>query len=189
MKKKISGIILVVIVAALALAPIAIYGTEVDVAQVSFDLSVESSLPTASLADLDSLQIPPVFIAGLSNVSIDVSSMNPYEYALARNTARTQVVGEEDGGNGALVEITITFNLTTPDGESLIFELTPGRSLSTGDSNVAILLGPEDGISTTGEFHLSITITIVVTPPGFDTPVVDISLDPVNMTFTVPTEG
>ena len=186
MNKTKGGIILVFLVAALALTPIAIYGTEVDVAQISFDLSVDNPLSTASLADLDSLQIPS-FIAGLSNVQIDVSSMNPYEYALARNTARTQVSSEEDG-SGALVEITITFNLTTPSGDSLIFELTPG-SIGTGDTSFVTLLGPEDGISLEGDFHLRITITVVVTPPGFNEPVVDISLDPVDLTFTVPTEG
>ena len=187
MNKTKGGIILVFLVAALALTPIAIYGTEVDVAQISFDLSVDNPLSTASLADLDSLQIPS-FIAGLSNVQIDVSSMNPYEYALARNTARTQVSSEEDG-SGALVEITITFNLTTPSGDSLIFVLTPGSNMEAGDSSIVTLLGPEDGISLEGEFHLRITITVVVTPPGFDETVVDITLDPVDLTFTVPTEG
>ncbi len=184
MNKTKGGIILVVLVAALALTPIAIYSTQVDVAQVSFDLSVDSTPTAAALSDLESLLLPS-FTAGLSNVQIDVSSMNPYEYALARNTARTQV-SNEGGVDGALVDITITFNLTTPSNNSLIFVLTPG-SMGTGDTSIVTLLGPEDGISTTGEFHLRITITIVVTPPGFDNPVVDITLDPVDLTFTVPT--
>jgi len=187
MNKTKGGIILVVIVAALVLTPIAIYGTEVDVAQVNFDLSVDSTPTAVALSDLETLQLP-IFTAGLSNVQIDVSSMNPYEYALARNTARTQVSSEEDV-NGALVEITITFNLTTPSDNSLIFVLTPLSGQGTGDRNIAILLGPEDGISIEGEFHLRITITIVVTPPGFDNPLVDITLDPVDLTFTVPTGG
>jgi len=186
MNKTKGGIILVVIVAALALTPIAIYGTEVDVAQVSFDLSIDSTSTAVALSDLEYLQLP-IFNAGLSNVQIDVSSMNPYEYALARNTARTQVSNEEDVSE-ALVEISITFNLTTPSGNSLIFELTPG-SIGTGDISFVTLLGPEDGISIEGEFHLQITITVVVTPPGFDNPVVDITLDPVDLTFTVPTGG
>jgi len=186
MNKAKGGIILVVIVAALALIPIAVYGTEVEVAQVSFDLSVDNTPTAAALSDLESLQLP-IFTAGLSNVQIDVSSMNPYDYALARNTARTQVSSEEDA-SGALVEITITFNLTTPLGNSLIFVLTPG-SIGTGDISITTLLGPEDGVATEGEFHLEITISIVVTPPGFENPVVDIALDPVDLTFTVPTGG
>jgi len=185
MNKTKAGIILVVIVAALALTPIAIYGTEVDVAQVSFDLSVDSPLSTASLSDLESLQIPS-FTAGLSNVEIDVSSMNPYEYILIRNTARTQVSGEANEGE-AIVEITITFNLTTPSNTNVVFVLTPGSDQGTGDRNIVTLLGPEDGITTDGEFHLKITITVRITPPGFDEPVVDIVLDPVDMTFTIPT--
>ena len=184
MNKTKGGIILVVLVATLALAPIAIYGTEVDVAQVSFDLSVGSTPTPAALADLESLQVP-TFTAGLSNVHIDVGTMNSYEYLLARNTARTQVSGEEDV-DGALVVITITFNLTTPSNNSLVFELTPGN-IGAGDTSVVTLLGPEDGLSTEGEFHLRITITVVVTPPGFDEPVVNIKLDPVDLTFTVPT--
>lgn len=185
MNKTKAGIILVVIVAALALTPIAIYGTEVEVAQVSFDLSVDSPLSTASLSDLESLQIPS-FIAGLSNVEIDVSSMNPYEYILTRNTARIQVSGEANEGD-AIVEITITFNLTTPSNTNVVFVLTPGSDQGTGDRNIVTLLGPEDGITTEGEFHLKITITVRITPPGFDAPVVDITLDPVDMTFTIPT--
>jgi len=185
MNKTKAGMIFVVIVAALALTPIAIYGTEVDVAQVSFNLSVDSPLSTASLSDLESLQIPS-FTANLSNVEIGVSSMNPYEYILTRNTARTQVSGETNEGE-AIVEITITFNLTTPSNTNVVFVLTPGSDQGTGDRNIVTLLGPEDGITTEGEFHLKITITVKITPPGFNEPVVDIALNPVDLTFTIPT--
>ncbi|TFG29349.1 hypothetical protein EU527_15985 [Candidatus Thorarchaeota archaeon] len=184
-KSKNGVIIIVIIVGALALAPIALYGTQVDVAQVSFDLSVDSPLSAASLADVESLQIP-TFNVGMTNARVDISSMTPYEYFLARNTARTQIVGEE-GASQAIVEITITFNLTTPSNNSLIFVLTPGSNLGTGESNIETLLGPEDGITTGGVFYLTITISVKVTPLGFDTPVVDLELSPVILNFTVPT--
>lgn len=184
MSKAKGGIVLAFIVAALVLTPIALYGTEVEVAKVSFDLSVESLLSAASVADLETMQIPS-FIVGMTNPQVEVTSMNPYEYILARNTARTQVSGEGIEGQ-TFVEITITFNLTTPSNQSLVFVLTPGRNQGTGDRTVTVLVGPEDGIATEGEFHLSITITVKVTPPGFENPVVDLTLDPVNLTFTVP---
>ena len=182
-----AGIVLIVIVSVLVLTPIVLYGTEVDVAQLSFDLSVDSPLPTASLSDLQPLQIP-IFTAGLSNVKIDVSSMNPYDYMIARNTARTQVSDDGSDGEG-LVEITITFNLTTPSNNSLVFSLTPGTDQGTGPRNIVTLLGPEDGLTTEGEFRLTITITVKVTPPGFSEPVVDILLDPVDLVFTVPNDS
>ncbi len=187
MLKKKAGIVLVIVLAALVILPIAIYGTNVDVAQVSLGLSVSSPLATASLSDIDSKQAP-VFNVGLTDVDVDVTTMNPYEYMLARNTGRTQVSGDDDQ-EGAIVEITITFNLTTPANTSLVFVLTPGSLRGTGAKEVMTLLGPEDGLTTGGEFHLTITIAVKVTPPGFDNPVVDLTLEPVSRTFTVPQSG
>ncbi len=184
MSKTKAGIIVIVILAGLALVPIALYGTEVEVAYVSFGLSVDSPLSTTGFSGLDMLQIP-AFTAGLSNVEVDVDTMNPYEYMLARNTNRTQVSGADTTGV-AFVEISITFNLTTPSNQSLVFVLTPGSGQGTGDRNIVTLLGPEDGLTISGTFHLSITITVKVTPPGFDEPVVDLTLEPVNRTFTIP---
>ncbi len=183
MSKAKAGTILIVIIAAIALVPIALYGTQVDVATVSLGLSVGGPLVSASSTGVNVLQIPS-FTAGLSNAQVEVSSMNPYEYMAARNTARTQVVNEGDEGD-TFVEITITFNLTTPSNNSLVFVLTPGRDQGTGDRTIQVLLGPEDGLTSEGEFYLSITITVKVTPPGFDQSVVDITLDPVNLMFSV----
>ncbi len=183
MSRKKAGII-IVIIAALALIPIVMYGIEVDVAEVSFSLSVGSSLPAASLLSLEPSQIPS-FIAGITDVNVDVQSMNPYQYMIARNTARTQMTSEGASGQD-IVEITIVFELRTPANTTLSFTITPGSDQGTGTRNFVTLLGPEDGINLTGEFHLSITINIKITPPGFDNPIVNLDLEPVSLNFVVP---
>ncbi|TXT57844.1 MAG: hypothetical protein BAJATHORv1_10552 [Candidatus Thorarchaeota archaeon] len=185
MSKAKAGIVLIVIIGALALVPVALYGTEVNVAKVNIGLNIGGTT-AVSLSEFGVLQIPS-FTAGMSGVQIDVESMNPYSYMIERNTARTQV-DSPDSSSAALVEISIFFNLTTPSNNSITFTLTPG-SQGTGEHEVTTLLGPEEGLDAGGEFHLTITITIRVTPPGFDEPVVDLNLSPVNRTFTVPTSG
>ncbi|MBD3405339.1 MAG: hypothetical protein GF411_04270 [Candidatus Lokiarchaeota archaeon] len=185
MSKAKAGIVLIVIVGALALVPIALYGTEVNVAKVNMGLNIGGTT-AMTVSDVGVLQIP-TFTAGLSSVEINVEKMNPYSYMIERNTARTQV-SSEDSSDQALVEISIFFNLTTPSNNSITFTLNPG-SQGTGEHEVSTLVGPEEGLATAGEFHLTITITIRVTPPGFDEPVVDLNLNPVNRTFTVPAAG
>lgn len=181
-KKK--AIVVILVIASLALIPIAMYGTEVDVAEVSFSLSVGNSLPASSSLSLNPSQIPS-FVAGISNVDVNVKSMNPYQYLIERNTARTQMTSEDASGQ-EFVEITIVFELITPANTSLTFTITPGSDQGTGTRNIVTILGPEDGITTTGTFHLSITINIKVTPPRFDNPVVDLNLEPVSLDFVVP---
>lgn len=177
----------VVIIAVLALAPIAIYGDEVDVAQISFDISVDDVGSTARLADLQPSQIPS-YIVGISNAKVDVISMSPHEYIIARSSGRTQVGGEENG-DGAIVDITITFELVTPSNKTLTFVITPGNDQGIGGRDVIILLGPEDGVLEEGEYYLTMTITIKVTPPRFTEPVVDMVIDPVDLVFTIPVRG
>ncbi|MGV9102848.1 MAG: hypothetical protein ACOC3C_01870 [Candidatus Thorarchaeota archaeon] len=182
MNRKTAGVIVIVIIAAAAIAPIAIYGLEVDVASVSMGLNVGSG----SLGSLgvDSAQVPN-FDVGLSQVEVDVGSMNSYQYVITGVTGRTEV-NEENAEDGAIVDISIIFTLQTPSNHTIEITLEPGNAEGTGEKIVKTTLGPDEGIETSGEFHLSIVIMIKITPPGFDEPVLDLDLEPVNRTFTIP---
>jgi hypothetical protein len=178
-KKAVS--VIVIIVGAIALAPIAMYGLEVQVANVSMTLGISS---IASSSKFNTAQAPS-FDVGLQQVQIDVSSQSSYEYALSRITGRTET-SESDSNTPADVQIALEFTLTTPSNQTITFTLNPGQMQGTGEKQVRTILGPDEGISTTGEFHLVIVISIQVTPPTFDTPLVDLELTPVNRTFTIP---
>jgi len=182
MNRKTVGVVVVIIVAAAAIAPIAMYGLKVDVATVSMGLNVSSG-PLTALGKTPA-QIPD-FGVGLTQVQINVESMNAYQYMLSGVTGRTEVE-EETPDDGAVVDITITITLQTPSNETIQISLTPGNAEGTGEKIVETTLGPDEGVATSGEFHLSIVIMIKITPPGFDEPVVDLDLEPVNRTFTIP---
>lgn len=182
MNKRTAGAVVIVIIAAAAIAPIAIYGLEVEVATVSMGMNVSSG-PLASLGLVPS-QVPD-FGGGLTEVQINVHTMNSYEYVMSGVAGRTEV-SEEDTEDGAIVDITIIFTLRTPSNQTIEITLEPGNAEGAGQKIVETILGPDEGINTSGEFHLSIVIMIEITPPGFDEPVVDLDLEPVNRTFTVP---
>jgi len=171
----------VIIIGSIALAPIAMYGLEVQVANVSMTLGISNVLASSRF---NSAQVPNSDI-GLQQVQIVVGSQSSYEYALSRVTGRIET--SESGSNTpADVQITIEFTLTTPSNQTIIFTLNPGQMQGTGEKQVSTVLGPDEGISETGEFHLTIIISVQVTPPTSDTPVVDLELNPVNHTFTIP---
>ncbi len=178
MRKKIA--VAIIAIAALALLPIAMYGTQVEVAKVSFSLSVGNFLAMS----YGPAQIPS-FVAGISNAKVDVETMNPYQYIIARNTARTQTTTENVSGED-MVDITITFELRTPSNKTLTFTIATGSDQGVGTREVITMIGPEDGVSMTGTFYLTITITIKVTLPGDDHPVVNLDLDPVIISFEIP---
>ncbi|TFG14321.1 hypothetical protein EU537_03835 [Candidatus Thorarchaeota archaeon] len=180
MNKKAAAVI-VIIIGAIALAPVAMYGVEVQVADVSMTLGISSILGSLRF---NPAQVPS-FDIGLQQVQIDVSSQSSYEYALSRITGRTET-SESNSNTPADVQITIEFTLTTPSNQTIVFTLNPGQMQGTGEKQVRTILGPDEGISVTGEFHLTIVISIQITPPTFDNPVVDLELNPVNRTFSIP---
>ncbi|TFF91698.1 hypothetical protein EU545_03200 [Candidatus Thorarchaeota archaeon] len=182
MRKQIAGILLVVVIVAAA-SPILLYGTQVQVANLEMGISVGSG-GTASVTDgYQVLQIPS-FIVGIERADLSVRNISAYEYAMTRVTGITSSSGEGDS-EGALVDIAITLSLRTPSNNTVEISIEPGVQGGTGTKNVEVLLGPEEGIVGEGTFTLIITISIVITPPGFSSPVVDKTLTPVNRTFDV----
>ena len=184
MNRKKSIACVLVLIALVALTPLLIYGPAVTVASVNLGISITTS-PTSSKSTDYYLVQPPTFGVALDYASVDITALNGYQYLATRLTGTTSLSGDSDPA-GAIVEITITFNLTTPSEQSLIFTLNPISSQSVGEKHIQVILGPEAGISEPGEFSLSITITVVVTPPGFTDPVINLDLAPVDLTFDIP---
>jgi len=182
MSRKKAAIIAIILVAAVALAPLALFGPFVSVATVDLALTVSSA--PATKQNLQVVQ-PFSFDVSLDHATVNVGTMTAYHYLATRLTG-TIHTAEDGNPAGAIVQITITLNLTTPTNHSLVFTLNPVTGHGVGSKRVQIMLGPEEGLREHGEFHLTITIHVMVTPPGFSEPVVDLTLEPVNRTFTVP---
>ena len=172
------------LIALVALTPLLVYGPIVTVASVNLGLSITTSTVSSKSNDYNFVQ-PPIFGVALDYANVDITALNGYQYLATRLTGATSLSGDHDPA-GAIVEITMTFDLTTPGGQNLAFTLNPITGLGDGEKHIQVILGPEAGISEPGEFHLSITITIVVTPPGFTDPVLNLNLAPVDLTFDIP---
>jgi len=172
-----------ILIAVVALAPLLIYGPVVTEASVELGLSITST-PITAKSDNYYLQ-PPTFGVALDYATVDVTSVNAYQHLANRLTGTTTLI-ETSNPAEAFVTIVITFNLTTPSNQSLIFTMNPITGSGVGEKQLRTQLGPEEGIRESGEFHLTITITVSITPPGFTDPIVDLNLGPVTRSFTVP---
>lgn len=182
MRGKIAAVVVIIVVVAAA-SPILLYGTQVQVANLDMGISVGSGGTASVTVGHQVLQIPS-FIVGIERAAVSLRNISGYEYAMTRVTGITSSSGEGDS-DGALVDIAITLSLRTPSNNTVEIRIEPGVQGGTGTKNVEVLLGPEEGIVGEGIFTLVITISIVVTPPGFSSPVIDKTLTPVNRTFTV----
>lgn len=180
--KKILAIGLI-LVAVVALAPLLIYGPFVTEARVELGLTITST-PVPAKSDNHYLQ-PPTFGVALDYATVDVTSVNAYQHLANRLTGMSTLI-ESSNPAEAFVTIVITFNLTTPSNHNLLFTMNPITGSSVGEKQIRTQLGPEEGVRESGEFHLTITITVSITPPGFTTPIVDLNLGPVTRSFTVP---
>ncbi len=184
MNRKKSIACVLVLIALVALTPLLIYGPMVTVASVNLGISITTS-PLSSKSNDNYLVQPPIYGVALDYSMVDITALNGYQYLATRITGVTSLSGDFDPA-GAIVEITMTFDLTTPSGQSFVFTLNPISGQGVGEKHIQVILGPESGISELGEFHLSITITVVVTPPGFTDPVLNLDLAPVDLTFDIP---
>ena len=184
MNRKKSIACVAVLIALVALTPLLLYGPIVTTASVNLGISITTGLTSSKSTDDNFLQ-PPVFDVSLDYAQVDITALNGYQYLATRLTGATSLTGDSNPV-GAVVEITMVFNLTTPSNQNLLFTLNPLSGQGVGEKHIQVILGPESGISEAGEFHLSITITVVITPPGFTDPVLNLDLAPVDLTFDVP---
>ncbi|MEJ2251495.1 MAG: hypothetical protein P8Y70_17935 [Candidatus Lokiarchaeota archaeon] len=190
-KKVKFGIIAVVIVgiviSGFALFPVFLYGGfTVNTAEVNMGVQVSegstslSSTPVSTTSTANSAQ----WTGTDTGTNVSERSMNVYQYMFSKANDITQVT-DHGTNSSAIVNIQITFNLTTPSNRSLIFTFNPHNLKGEGLKNIKVLLGPDQLNRESGTFHLRINIIISINPPD---PLHDktIDLTPVNLSFTIP---
>ena len=191
-KKVIAGLIgIFMVVSVVALIPVFMYGFTVNVAEIEMSIGLSSSGGTSSPSS-DSfytsssieLQQTPTYDLSSFNAVANEKTINAYEYVFLGDHVETS---EESSGGTEIVKISITFNLTTPSGNSLLFSFSPQGLKGQGLKNVMILLGPDEINRETGTFHLTLTISIIVTLPYplEDTEILNLELTPVALTFVI----
>jgi hypothetical protein len=133
--------------------------------ETTFGLGTDtsSSLSTSSQGSDDFQIINP-------SVEINEKTMNLYEYLGVKVNNFTSVSDAESIGD-QIVDILIIFDLTTPSNKTVRLIFDPHSLEGTGEKRVVTTLGPDELGETIGEFHLSLTIRISVTPPVLNTPI------------------
>ena len=157
-------------------------------------VDIETSLTISSGESPSPSSITPQQGPGgdsVSDVSVKITEVrkNGYETLLGgsedENGEDDVEVTEGESSGSDVVEITITFELTTPNGKTLSFEFSPGEMAGTGEKTMNVLLDPEDLNGEVGTFHISITITILVTPPASQAPALEKTITAVDRTFEI----
>jgi len=186
-KKVIGGIVAALaVVSVIAFIPVFMYGFIVNATEVNLGMNMGGSTSTSSIS-VSSIEINqgPSLDPNITNIEAKERVMNAYEYLLSKGGGPAEVSDHSGtAAEGADVDIHIIFNLTTPSNKSLVFEFNP-QNLNAEGLEITLLLGPDELERETGTFHLEITISITVTVPVVGT-VVDKTLTPVNLDFTVP---
>ncbi len=184
-----------IIILVVTTLPIFIYGYTVNVVEIDTSFKISSSVNSSPLLSFNikiSQGSPVKFSVGNPSIQVNKKTMNAYEYIMAKGAGLIDTSEEEqsDGdeveqSGGAEVELILTYNLTTPSGQkiNLIYDLRELRGI--GVKHIKILLGPEQLKNEYGTFSLLTTISIKITPPPFDTPVVERTLKPVYREFVI----
>ncbi len=183
-RKVIAGLLgIIVVISVITLIPIFIYGFTVNVVEteISIGLFSSGSLSTSSSIEL---QQTPSYNLNRFDVVTNEKAINAYEYIFSKLEGNIDVIEEGNGGID-VVDISITFNLTTPSNNSLSFNFNP-HGLKYNRFIIIVLLGPDELNGEVGTFHLRITISITVTPPHFEVPIVNLTLTPVDLPLVIP---
>lgn len=182
MKKKV-GIVVVVVVLGVLIAPLLWYGGfTVDTAQIKTQMNISTGIFSTDdarpLGNVDTMQ--------LESVDKSVKKTNVYSYMTTKVTGKTNVEERTSSGD-AVVNIHFTLNLTTPSDKSVVLDFDPKEMEGTGEKVVTVKLGPDELQREKGTFHLQITIKISINPPAGPS-LGPMELTPVSLTFTVPKE-
>ena len=186
-KKVIAGLLgIIIAVSVVALIPVFMYGFSVNVTEIEATLGLSSS-STPSTSSSITLQQAPDY--DLSSFTVEAHSkvLNAYEYFFTTLGGNDADVSSSEAEDGALVDIYITFNLTTPSNNSFSFSFSPLDVDAGGEVTIIKVLGPEDLQGEVGTFSLTITISIAVyLPISPDSPIFEEELTPVALVFEVP---
>ena len=178
-KKVIAGLLgIIVAISVVALIPVFMYGFTVKIAEIETSIGL-SSTDGGSGPELQ--QATNLTVTSF-NVDVDTKKISPYEYIFSNMERKVRVV--EEGSSGLeIVNIFITLDLTTPSNKSLSFSFNPRDLTGEGLKNIIITLGPDSLNGEDGIFHLTITISIIVTL--LDITIVELDLTPVNLSFNI----
>ena len=183
-KKVIAGLLgIIIAVSVVALIPVFMYGFTVNVTEIEATLGLSSSGSPSTSSSITLQQAPDYDLSSFT-VEANPKAISAYEYFFSKLGGNMEI-SQTENGDTAVVDITITFNLTTPSNNSLIFEFKPQGLNAEGENTITMTLGPDEGIGEGGTFHLKITISITVKLPNGET-IKTLALDPVDLTFDIP---
>lgn len=146
---------------------------QVSVATLSGQVSVS---PTYTTSDFSASQVS--FAHALS---LKVTSTSRLSYMLMPH-GKPAITQSTISEISYVVNLTITFKLLTPTGKQIEFE--PLKLGKGGIHNFTLIIGPDEGIETSGTFTLIVTFRLKVTTPA-GVSVID-STKTIQVSFTVP---
>jgi len=161
-------------VASVFIVPMIIYGGAT-VPVVEGNLSFESS--ESDLLAFSTQSITP----GISNVNIDLEAktISALKYGIEGIDGRNEIADNNPSGEISL-ELSIMFVISL-DGE-VVSEIDIGVMQGEGLQNVSIMLGPDEGLTVSGTYELTILITLELHTP-FNDLLIEIELGPFNIVF------
>lgn len=186
--KKVIAVLLgsIIAVSVVALIPVFMYGFTVNVTEIEANLGLSSSDSPSTSSSITLQQAPNYDLSSFS-VEANPKAISAYEYFFSTLGGDDAEVTSSGTEGTAVVDIYITFNLTTPSGNSFSFEFSPQDVDAGGEITIIKVLGPGELQGEVGTFSLTITISIAVyLPINPDTPIFEKELTPVNLTFEVP---
>jgi hypothetical protein len=185
-KKVIAGLLgIIIAVSVVAFIPVFMYGFTVNVTEIEANIGLSSSSSPSSSSSITLLQAPSYSLNTYS-VETNPKAISAYEYFFSKLDGNVDVVEEGNVGT-EVVDILITFELTTPSNTVLSFSFNPQGLSGEGLKTILILMGPDELNREVGTFYLTITISITVSlPPPLDTPILNLELTPVDLIFEIP---
>jgi len=176
--KKVLGIVLASIIGAslVALIPVFLYGFSVNGVEVRMQIMTADGALSSSSVYTSENSYEYDFWDGGYDVPPEAKEkvVSAYEYFFSK-LGGLMTVNEEGSIGDQYVDIVITFELITPNNQSLTYTFQPTELRGGGLKDIIILLGPDEFNGETGEFSLTIKISIVVKlPPPLNTIVLDI---------------
>ena len=174
MKKILPIIGILIIVGILVFLPIMIFGG-FTVQTVEGTLTFDS---TATLSLSKSLKSQPIKHSVTAwNIELQNSSQNAWGYFFSGIGGRNDVENDEPNVDISL-ELSISF-VIKKDGE-IVKEINIGLVHGEGQHEVSVVLGPSEGLTSSGTYELYINISLKLTTPGTDLSL-DIELGPVSI--------
>jgi len=185
-KKVIAGLLgIIIAVSVVALIPVFMYGFTANVTEIEANIGLTSSSSPSTSSSI-TLQQAPSYDLSSFTVEANPKAINAYEYFFSKLGGNMEVVEEGNVGT-EVVDILITFELTTPSNHSLSFSFNPQGLNGQGLKTIIILMGPDELNREAGTFYLTITISIIVSlPPPLNTEILNLELTPVDLTFEIP---